>query len=218
MKILLLEDNKQLSQLIKRRLSLKDYTIDCFEDGEKAYESIIDNNYNCFILDINVPTLNGVELLKKIRVFYEYIPVIIMSATVELSTIKEAYGFGCNEFLKKPFFVDELEIKIKKLCNINENVIYFDANSYFDYQSSSVMIYENHFHLTKKEKLLINLLLDRRDTVVSFECIEEHVWEGKKVSLDSIRSLVRRIRKIIPGDYIEVVINVGYIFKINKSH
>ena len=130
MKILLLEDNKKLNETITKRLGIKGYSVLSIIDGAEAFEKITDG-FSCFILDINVPNIDGIKILKKIREYYQTLPVIIISASVELDVIKQAYDFGCNDFLKKPFFIDELEIKIEKFCNIQNNKIYFDrqANS-----------------------------------------------------------------------------------------
>ncbi len=102
MKILLLEDNKRLNETIVKRLEAKGFEVDSFLDGNAAYEAI-DNGYICFILDINVPSLDGTELLKKIREFNIDTPVIIISSTVELDVIKQSYNYGCNDYIKKPF-------------------------------------------------------------------------------------------------------------------
>lgn len=212
MKILLLEDNKKLNQSIKKRLSLKGYKVDSFFDGQEAYDNM-GEGYSCFVLDINVPSLDGVALLKKIREYYDDIPVIIISATVELDIIKKAYTFGCNDFIKKPFFIDELEIKIEKLCNISDEVIHFDENCHFDYKSSIVVIKNQEHRLTKKERLLMNLFLSHKNQVVSFDNIQNYVWEGNVASLESIRSLIRRVRKILENDYIQTIVDTGYIFK-----
>ncbi len=212
MKILLLEDNKKLNETIKKRLELKNYSIDAFINGEDAFKNITEG-YSCFILDINVPNLDGIKILKKIREFYKEVPIIIISGTVELEIIKEAYDFGCNDFLKKPFFIDELEIKIEKLCNIQKEIIYFDKDCSFDFKSSLVSMHKKEFRLTKKEKLLLNLFLSKKNQVISYEAIENYVWEGSFASLESIRSLIRRLRKTIKGEYIETIVDTGYIFK-----
>ena len=171
MKILLLEDNKKLNEIITKRLKIKNYNVYSFTDGLKAYEEITEG-FSCFILDINVPNVDGIKILKKIREYYKSLPVIIISASVELDVIKQAYDFGCNDFLKKPFFIDELEIKIEKLCNIQNENIYFDENSYFDFKSSILKIEEKEIRLTKKEKLVINLFLTKKNQVISYESIE----------------------------------------------
>ena len=212
MKILLLEDNEKLNKTIQKRLALKNYRVDSFVDGQEAYNAIT-NGYSCFILDINVPNIDGIKILKKIREYYEEVPVLIISATVELDIIKESYDFGCNDYLKKPFFIDELEIKIERLCKITDDTIQFDENAYFNYKDSLVNIEGVDHRLTKKERFLLNLLLTKKNQVVSYEAIENYVWEGSFVSLESIRSLVRRLRKVLQKEYIETVVDTGYIFK-----
>ena len=212
MKILLLEDNQKLNEAITKRLKLKNYTVESFTDGAKAYERITEG-FSCFILDINVPNVDGINILKKIREYYDVIPVIIISASVELDVIKQSYDFGCNDYLKKPFFIDELEIKIEKLCNIKDDKIYFDTNSYFDFKSATLVIDEEETRLTKKEKLLMNLFLSKKNQVITYSTIENYVWEGNFVSLESIRSLIRRVRKILNKEFIQTVVDTGYIFK-----
>ena len=212
MKILLLEDNKKLNDTITKRLKLKGYKVQSFTDGEKVLEKIADG-YSCFILDINVPNIDGIKILKKIREFYKDIPVIIISASVELDDIKQSYDFGCNDYLKKPFFIDELEIKIEKFCKIQDDLIHFDEECYFDYKSSLIIIKNKEQRLTKKERLLLNLFLTKKNQVLSYSAIENYVWEGNFASLESIRSLIRRLRKILDNEYIQTVVDTGYLFK-----
>lgn len=212
MKILLLEDNEKLNKTITKRLKLKNYNVDAFIDGQDAFDAI-ENGYSCFLLDINVPNVDGIKILKKIREYYDEVPVIIISSTVELDIIKESYDIGCNDYLKKPFFIDELEIKIEKLCQIKDEKIVFDENCSFDFKTSLLVIEKEQTRLTKKERLLLNLFLSKRNQVISYEAIENYVWEGSFVSLESIRSLIRRLRKSLKKEYIETVVDTGYIFK-----
>lgn len=163
MKILLLEDNKKLNTTIKKRLELKGYKVYNYIDGQEALNSV-DEGFSCFILDINVPNIDGIKILKKIRSYYTEVPIIIISATVELDMIKEAYDFGCNDYLKKPFFIDELEIKVEKLCKVKNEKEYFDENCYFDYKSSTLCIENEEQRLTKKERLLMNLFLTKKES------------------------------------------------------
>ena len=213
MKILLLEDNQKLNETITKRLKMKGYNLLSFTDGARAYEAVSDG-FSCFILDINVPNIDGIKILKKIREYYPTLPVIIISASVVLDVIKQAYDLGCNDFLEKPFFIDELEIKIEKLCKIQNDEICFDENCYFDFKSSVIKMKDKEIRLTKKEKLLMNLFLTKKNQVISYESIESYVWEGNFASLESIRSLIRRLRKVIDKDYIQTVVDTGYIFKI----
>ena len=157
MKILLLEDNKRLSNLIIDALEEKNYKVDWFEDGKVALESI-HNGYDCFILDINVPGIDGLSLLKELRVMDDKTPAIIISANVELETIKDAYVKGCDEYMKKPFYIYELETRIDKLCkkvskdiSLPNNYTYnLDLEKLFDEKKEELK-------LAKKEILLFNL-------------------------------------------------------------
>jgi len=212
MKILVLEDNQRLNTTIVKRLEAKGYKVDSFMDGKEAYAAI-DNGYMCFILDINVPSLDGIEILKKIRDFYHETPVIVISSSVELDVIRDAYNYGCNDFIKKPFFIDELEIKIEKLCNIRNDIVDLGHECLFDFRTSLLRIGEMEEHLSRKERLLLNVLISEKGKVVSFDKIQAMVWEGNFASLDSIRSLMRRLRKKIPFECIETVVDVGYILR-----
>jgi len=216
MKILLLEDNKKLNTTIVKRLQLKGFEIDSFIDGKNAYDAIT-NNYDCFILDINVPNIDGIKILKKIREYYDKIPIIIISASVELDLIKQSYDFGCNDYIKKPFFIDELEIKIDQLCTIQNTQIQYDVNSYFDSEASTIEFDNKKVKLTKKERLLLNLLLSKPNQIISYEQIEYSVWEGSSVSHESIRSLVRRLRKALVYEYIQTIIDGGYKFILHNT-
>lgn len=113
---------------------------------------------------------------------------------MELDVIKNAYGYGCNDYLKKPFFIDELEIKIEKLCHFDKEIIEISKNYKFNFKDSLLEIDGESEHLSRKETSL-NLLLAQRGKVVSFDIIQAIVWEGNFASIDSIRSLVRRVRK-----------------------
>jgi DNA-binding response OmpR family regulator len=103
MKILVLEDNEALQNVIKKGLEKEGFKIDTFSDGDDALDAI-NNGYNCFILDINVPSLDGISVLQHIRDYYEDVPVLIISSNHELEKIKVSYEKGCNDYIKKPFF------------------------------------------------------------------------------------------------------------------
>jgi len=139
MKILLLEDNKRLNETIVKRLNAKGFEVHSFIDGQEAYD-VIDNGYTCFILDINVPSVDGTQILKRIREFNMDTPVIIISSTVELDVIKQSYNYGCNDYIKKPFFIDELEIKIEKLCYIDHDLIEIKKSYIFNFKESILEI------------------------------------------------------------------------------
>ncbi len=213
MKILLLEDNQRLNNSIVKRLELKGYSVDSFTDGYKALENVYEG-YDCFILDINVPSIDGIYILKELRETYYDVPVLIISSNLELDTIKEAYGFGCDDYLKKPFYIDELEVKIEKLCQLDKKVIYLDKE--YKYLLNSRELFNNNepVKLTKKETLLLHQLVTNNEKILSFEQISNYVWEGDIATADSIRTLMMRLRKKIPKECVETLIDFGYKFHL----
>ena len=216
MKILILEDNERLANLIVEALEQKKYHVDLFNDGKKALQAI-DNGYDCFILDINVPGIDGLSLLKEIRIMDASTPSIIISANVELDTIQEAYSKGCDEYLKKPFYMYELETKIEKLCKPKMCVIGLKEG--FSYSIEDEKLVDGsgeEIKLAKKEILLLNLFTKNLNKNISFERIEQYVWGGELTTTENIRALVKRLRKKLPEDTIENQGGVGY--RLNYEH
>ncbi|MDX1808707.1 MAG: response regulator transcription factor [Sulfurospirillaceae bacterium] len=213
MKILLLEDNQRLSNLIREACEQKNYHIDLFENGKTALQKI-DNGYDCFILDINVPGINGLSFLKDLRLMDKITPAIIISANDDLETIQEAYEKGCDDYLKKPFYMYELETKLEKLCHVKDKCIKF-SNQYFYNVENEKLFNEKseEIKLSKKEILLLNLFAKNKDKITTHEEIELHVWEGDLTTSENIRALIKRLRKKMPKNSILSQGGMGY--KIN---
>lgn len=210
MKILVLEDNVRLANLIVEAFEQKKYHVTLFSDGKEALKAI-DNGYDCFILDINVPSLDGISLLKEIRSMDENTPAIIISANIELETIQDAYHKGCDEYLKKPFYMYELEMKVEKLCKPKKNLIWLlDGYSYCMETQVLLDAKQEEVKLAKKEILLLNLFSKNLDKNISFERIEQYVWEGELTTTENIRALVKRLRRKLPENTIENQGGMGY--------
>ena len=209
MKILVLEDNERLSNVIKQTLNHECYCVDCYNDGEKAFE-VLENGYNCFILDINVPNINGNTILQSIRQNHPTVPIIIISSHCDLEHIKISYELGCDDYLKKPFYMFELIAKIKKYCASNYNYIQF--NDTYKYDIKNHVLYKNmqEIEVTKKEILFLELFSKYLHRVVTYNEIEEYVWEGEETTFVNIRSMIKRLRKKIPYESISIVKGVGY--------
>ena len=106
------------------------------------------NLYDLYIIDINIPKISGLELLKYIRQKDLKTPVVIITASLELENIKTAYKNGCDEYIKKPFYLEELEIKIDKICKVNcdKNVIKISENIFYDFIFSNLLICGKKIH------------------------------------------------------------------------
>lgn len=215
MKILVLEDNERLCKLIENALMKSGYMVDIVFDGEEALDKVA-NGYDCFILDINVPSLDGISILESIRLCNKDVPTIIISSNHDLEKIQKSYETGCDDYLKKPFFMYELIQKIKKLCSVEATKLDLGEGFVFNFTKRFLLKDSQEIKLAKKEILLLELLAKDIHRVFSFEEIEEYVWEGEPSTLMNIRALVKRIRKKIPEDSIKIVKGIGYSLNAKK--
>ena len=212
MKILLLEDNLNLVELILETFRDRNYKFDVFYDGKKAIESIFEG-YDCFVLDINVPGKDGVSILKEIRNIDRKTPIIIISANIDLEMIKKSYTCGCTDYIKKPFYTYELEKKINFLCSY-KNEIPLKEGYLFDMKLGKLIYNDSEVNITKKELLLINLLAKNNGKFVSYQEIELNVWEGKLTNNENIRTLIKRFREKVYKDIIIAKPGIGYKLNI----
>lgn len=209
MKVLVLEDNERLCKVIAGALGKEGYKVDTFFDGEDALSALA-NGYHCFILDINVPSLDGISILETIRMYHKDVPAIIISSNHELEKIQTSYEIGCDDYVKKPFFMYELVQKVKKLCKVDGKLLDLGLGYVYDYKSNYVSSPAGKIKLAKKEVLFLELLAQDLNHIVRFEEIEEYVWEGEIATLVNIRALVKRFRKKLPEGATLTVKGLGY--------
>ncbi len=214
MKILLLEDNVRLSNVIKTALEQESYKVDSFYDGEEALSSL-ENGYFCFILDINVPNIDGITILEYVRLNHSLTPVIIISSNHDLEKIQKSYEFGCDDYLKKPFYIFELVQKVKKLCKIEKKYLKFDEYCKYDFINHILYNQKVQIELTKKEILFLEVFSKNIHHVATYEEIEEYVWEGEETTGVNMRAMIKRLRKKLPEDSIVTVKGLGY--SLNKD-
>jgi DNA-binding response OmpR family regulator len=196
MNILLLEDDISLNKAISKVLNLSNHKVSSFTDGKKVLDDLSNNTiYDLYILDINVPNISGLELLKLIHQKNSNSKVIIITANNDIETLKESYNLGCLDLLRKPFYIEELKIKIERL-NIK------DTN--YDIKLKPNQI------LTKNETLFLELLLENKTNIVTYPMIEEKVYLDKNMSMDSLRAMVKRLRVKLTEINIKTIISQGY--------
>ncbi len=218
MKILLVEDDLQLNNIIKKSL-VKKYTVTSVFDGESAIELIDNNIYDLFIVDINIPNVSGLDLTKYIRQKDLNTNIIIITASTELQNFEDAFKNGCNEFIKKPFYLEELNIRINNLIKeefIEELCI--SSNIKYLIEKKELFINDVNIKLRKKEKRLLELLLKNTNFVVPIEEIQNYVWENEIKNYYPLRQLINELRKKFnTGEtFIFSEKGIGYKFEIKK--
>lgn len=220
MKILIIEDDIQLNTTITNFLKYNGYETTSIEDGEVALKYIDKNLYNLYIIDINLPKISGLEILKYIRQKDLKTPVLIITASLELENIKTAYKNGCDEYIKKPFYLEELEIKIDKICqkNSDQNIIRISENIFYDMKLEELFIDDKIKRLRKKEKRLLTILLQNLNKTVQTQTLEDYIWENDIKESYPLRQLVNALRKDFGKDkrFIFSEAGVGYRLEVTE--
>ena len=139
---------------------------------------------------------------------------------MELENIKTAYKNGCDEYIKKPFYLEELEIKIDKICKVNsdQNVIKISENIFYDMRLEELFIDDKIKRLRKKEKRLLTILLQNLNKTVPTQTLEDYVWENDIKESYHLRQLVNALRKYFGKEerFIFSEAGVGYRLEIKK--
>jgi DNA-binding response OmpR family regulator len=210
MRILLLEDDFALHKAIKATLLMGNHEVESFYDGLRALENS-STPFDLYVLDINVPNVSGLEITQKIKSFNPNAKIIMISAYNDMKTIKQAYGVGCDDYLKKPFDIEELLIKVQKLdTRFDENAIFITNDLKYDLSLKALFHDDVKVELTKKESIFIHLLLMNINQSVTYEHIIEAVYPNEESDINALRSLVKRLRKKLPDDIIKTDSVGGY--------
>lgn len=218
MKILLLEDELMLQNSICEYLEKLKHIIVCYSDGEEAKNSVLNTNYDLLILDINVPTLNGLDFCKYLVSKNINTPIIFISAMDDIKSISIAFELGAVDYIKKPFHLKELAIRIEKVSNISDknNIEHLVLSNNYTYDKSKKALYFNKEvqNLTKKQIEIIDFLCKNINSITSYDLLRSYVWDNSNVSDGTIRTEISRLRKILIEDFIINQKGLGY--KINK--
>lgn len=218
MKILLLEDELMLNNAINQYLTSIGHQVESFTDGQAVVDSI-NNSYDLLILDINVPTLDGFEILTILNSKKIFIPTIFISALSDIEDITKGYNLGCKEYLKKPFHLAELGIKINQILKSEQQTtshIKFSKN--YSYSKTNKTLYFNNEpqNLTKKQLEIIHILALNINMIVDFERFRIDVWDAEDIDNPTIRAEISRLKKSLKEDFIKNIRGLGY--KIDRFY
>ncbi len=214
MKILLLEDEVMLNESIEEYLQGEGHSVDTFFDGLEAFGSIKNNSYDLLILDINVPGLDGLSFLEHIHELKIHTPTIYISALLDIEDISRAYNLGCFDYLKKPFHLKELALRLDRIILSNEVPrvqLRLSKNYSYDQEHSTLLFNGVSQTLTKRQSQIIDLLARNRGRVVDFEQFNNYVWDDVIVDNATIRAEINRLKKSLQEDVINNVRGMGYM-------
>lgn len=226
--ILVVEDDRQIRKLMSTTLSANGYNIECRIDGEQAIMAVSTNKFDIVLLDLGLPDIDGVTVIKKIRE-WSNIPIIVVSARGEDSDKISALDNGADDYLTKPFSIEELMARIRvaqrRLSNISEESesIFKNGDLVVDYPAGTAYLKGEELSLTPIEYKLLSLLAQNAGKVLTHTYIIDKIW-GNSVDSDvaSLRVFMASLRKKIEKDtahpeYIQTHIGTGYRMIIVKK-
>ena len=219
MRILIVEDEKSLAELIANRLKKEKYSVDISLDGEEGLYNALMDVYDLILLDIMLPSINGIEILKEIRKNNIKAKVIMLTAKGELEDKLLGFEEGANDYIPKPFHIDELLARVNAQLRIEKtknNTLEF-KDLILDIKSSEIINKDNNekISIINKEFQILEYFMRNPNQVLSKEMIYDKVWgiENDSISnnLEAYLSFIRKKLKIINSNVqIKSLRNIGY--------
>ena len=217
-KILLLEDDLTLSETVVEYLEENGFNVDAVYDGEKASDIMYEKNFDIFLLDVNVPFINGFDLLKQKREQGVKTPAIFITSLNSMDSLECGYESGCDDYIRKPFALKELLFRIENILKrgyfheINSRVK-IDKNIEYDTNTSQLFVDNKEFSINNKESLLLKLFLQNKNETIIHERIYETLWQYEETPSESaLRTYIKNLRKIIGKEKIVSIKKLGYRF------
>ena len=219
MRLLVVEDEITLCETIAKGLRLDGYEVDICYDGGTAWNMAMDESYDLIILDLNLPVMDGMEVLRNIRKEDSETAVLILSARGHLQDKIDGLDSGANDYLCKPFHFEELEARVRSLTRrrtVQNNVILSCGELSLDTKSRTAMARGEKLPLTRKELGLLEYLLLHQERPVPQEELIQHVWDSSVDSFSNsirvhISALRKKLRAALGYDPIANRIGQGYV-------
>jgi two-component system, OmpR family, response regulator len=220
-RLLLLEDDMALNETVVDYLENCDFEVTPVYDGSSAQDAIYENNFDLLLLDVNVPDINGFELLKNVREQGKNTPTIFITSLNSMSDVESGYDSGCDDYIRKPFALKELLLRIETILkreffHSESERVQIDENIYYDTKNDQLSVDGEKVQLNNKDAKLLKLFLQNQNTLLSHETIYENLWEyGEEISESALRTYIKNLRKYLGKEKIVSVKKLGYRFTIS---
>ena len=217
-KILLLEDDLTLSETVVDFLEEQGFEVITAYDGEEASELIYEQQFDLFLLDVNVPLLNGFELLKQKRDDGVKTPAIYITSLNSIDSLEDGYNSGCDDYIRKPFVLKELLFRVETILkrgffHESNSRVKIDEHVEYDTESNLLFVDSKQVNLNIKTSKLLKLFLQNQEEVISHEKIYDALWDYDETpSENALRTYIKDLRKIIGKDKIVSIKKLGYRF------
>lgn len=223
MRIAVIEDNTALANAIAYRLRDRGHAADVLHDGEEADAFLIRERADLVVLDINLPGMNGLDVLRAMRRRGDGTPVILLTARTETSERVAGLDAGADDYLTKPFEMDELEARLRAMSR-RRNLLYTEkevlGGLVFDRTNRQLMDGEDTLDLPRREVATLECLLERRGRIVSKAQLTTHVYgTGSDVDDSAIEPHVSRLRRRLEGYGVRIKTarGLGYMLEVDGA-
>jgi len=214
--LLLLEDDLILQEIIAEYLQEKGYTVDTYLDGGKALDAAMSRQYDMLLLDVNVPEIDGFEMLAYLREIKNNTPVIFITSLSGIQSLQKGFELGANDYLKKPFDLAELSVRIEHQLQVQHHEKELRVGAFRFYpKNQTLQKGEQTIALKQKEVRILLYLLQKQGIIVSLDELIENVWTGESPpTYATIRTYIKNLRKALGAEAIENIKGSGYRLNI----
>lgn len=214
MRILLVEDDKPLSDALSRSLREANHAVDCVFCGKDALNAVLDDHIDLIVLDLGLPDIDGLDVLKSVRQRRKSMPVIILTARDKTTDKILGLDAGADDYLPKPFEIDELLARlrvIERRQGTAATSIVVIGNVSLDTQTLELRVGDDMVTLPRRELMLLKALMENAGRIQSKQKLESRLYEwGEEVASNTIEVHIHHLRKKLPEKFIKTIRGVGY--------
>ena len=213
LKILFVEDEVNISKLLKDALSDYFFSFTVAGDGLEGLQKFKNVNPDIVITDIMMPNLDGLEMTKEIKKINENTPIIVLSAFSDKDKLLKAIDIGITKYFIKPFDPEEvLEYLVLLAKKLNKNrIISLNKNFSFDTNTNNLFEDDKLINITKREKKFISFLIENKNDITNMNSIKKKLWEEEDISDERLRTFIKRLRVKTAKELIKNIAGQGYI-------
>ncbi|MBD3830015.1 MAG: response regulator transcription factor [Arcobacter sp.] len=214
MKILLVEDDEMLNEMITEYINSTGHVIISTKTGQESLEILDSQKFDLLILDISLPDIDGFTILEKMHEQKRMVPTIYISALIDIEDISRAFDLGCFDYLKKPFHLKELTLRINKI--LKTRLVpqrHKRLSKHYSFDAETMTLYfNNEPHILPRRQLqIIELLAQNRSLVVNYDMFRTYVWNDDYIDNATIRAEVNRVKTVLKEDFIKNIRGSGYM-------
>jgi DNA-binding response OmpR family regulator len=217
-KIFLLEDDITLNETVTEYFEDLGYEVVSAYDGNEALEAIYEKNFDILLLDVNVPDINGFDLLKEVRAQGVQTPAIYITSLNSMVDVENGFGSGCDDYIRKPFSLKELQLRVETIIKRSffhqkDDQITIENNIFYNTSNDTLTIKGENIQLNNKDAKLLKLFIQHKNEILSHETIYNYLWEyDEEVSESALRTYIKNLRKYLGKEKIVSIKKLGYKF------